>query len=85
MVKRIVGVAIKLDNQVHSLPKPYRHHHILHFLYGLGYETNSKGQGFILEDGTFVDRKQAFEIACNNGQLENCEIIGSVLTSEDLW
>ncbi len=43
-------------------------------------------QGFITDKGTFLDRKQAIYHAILSGQIKDTgDLIGSVLTSEDLW
>ncbi len=39
--------------------------------------------GFVTENGAFINRKDALEYARKIGQVN--KIIGSVLTSEDLW
>ena len=41
-------------------------------------------QGFLTENGVFLTRTQAEKYARNSGQLTK-PLIGSVLTSEDLW
>lgn len=54
-----------------------------------GYEGNVNGidqQGFLLNDGRFVNRRQALLIAKRAGQLKNGKSIGgSQLLSEDVW
>lgn len=42
-------------------------------------------QGFLSSDGAFHDRQEALVIARLAKQLKNGRLIGSVLTSEDLW
>lgn len=43
-------------------------------------------QGFVRDDGAFLDRVQALEHAIACGQLPpGYELTGPVLTSEDLW
>lgn len=42
-----------------------------------------KCDGFITENGVFLNRKEALEYGRKIGQVHR--IIGSVLTSEDLW
>jgi len=41
-------------------------------------------QGFVTEDGKFLDRMETLVVVRMNGQLTK-PLIGSVLTSEDLW
>jgi len=41
-------------------------------------------QGFLTTKNRFLDRKEALELVKHTGQLKN-EIMGGMLTSEDLW
>jgi len=41
-------------------------------------------QGFLTTKNRFLTRKEALELVKSNGQLKK-DLIGSVLTSEDLW
>lgn len=70
-----------------SLPKPYRHHHIFTVMSALNVRGSRDHceQGFLDSAGRFLTRKQALLNAQLHGQLKNGEIIGGVLTSEDLW
>lgn len=83
----ITHVALVCNGRIWALPKPYRHHHIFMVIHQLGEEANDRGiQGFIDADGRFLSRKQAEVSARINGQIKNDgKLIGSVLTSEDLW
>lgn len=45
--------------------------------------SNPKDQGFYTSKGRFVSRKEALEIAKTAGQVN--ELIGGMLTSEDLY
>lgn len=85
----IVGVAIKTDEgKVFHLNRPNRHRDLVDYIMCvLNYTGNLSGrerQGFILNDGSFVDRIDSISIARKSGQL-NKPLMGSVLTSEDLW
>ena len=42
-------------------------------------------QGFLTDTDKFLDRKEAFKVAKNAKQIINNNLIGSILTSEDLW
>ena len=42
-------------------------------------------QGFVTEDGTFLSRAAALELALKTGQFKLPLIGGDELTSEDLW
>ncbi len=92
---RLTHVAIRFQGTVWSLPRPYRHHHIIRMIiyldgmYGDGdithVDANSDDQGFLDESGRYLNRKQALVNAELNEQIKNGKIIGGVLTSEDLW
>jgi len=47
-------------------------------------ETRVEVQGFLTTKNRFLTRKESLELVKTNGQLKN-ELIGGVLTSEDLW
>ena len=55
----------------------------------LGVEIQGSGkgtiQGFVADNDKFYTREEALIIAKENGQIKNGRIIGSLLTSEDLW
>lgn len=83
--EKVIGPAILRFGLCYSLPKPYRHHDIIRKMaeagvqnpgsHGLGYH-----QGFLTVDG-FMTREETLDyIGCTRAQ-----IIGGVLTSEDLW
>lgn len=75
------------DGQVYSLPPPNRHHNIISFMhYTLGHPRPIKGpQGFVLEDGRFVDRIEGKEIAIRHNQILPGEGYRRQLFSEDMW
>ena len=91
----ITHVAIRFQNKVWSLPRPYRHHHIIRIImyldgqFGDGeltaVDTYGDDQGFLDSSGKYLTRKQAQVNAMINNQVKNGKIIGGVLTSEDLW
>jgi len=87
----VTHVAIKVRDEVYSLPAPNRHYHVIrHMVNELGFSTPIIGvQGFLLENGTFVTRKEAMEIAVANGQYDKWHqlVTGKrkLLYSEDLW
>ena len=62
-----------------------RHHLIIQNNPGVDFKHKDSIQGFITDTGVFLDRQQAYDYAIKCGQLEERKIIGSVLTSEDLW
>lgn len=95
----ITHVAIRFQGRIWSLPKPYRHHHILRTIIWLSKEfgeytgdkidavdTYDEDQGFLDEAGTYLNRKQALVNALLNGQVKDeNKIRHNMLFSEDLW
>jgi hypothetical protein len=75
---------------VFTLPAPARHFHCIRAMAAAG-EDDPCGpghtQGFVLDDGRFVDRKEAGRIADANGQAHRTvgSRVGGMLFSEDLW
>lgn len=83
----ISTAAIKHKGMIFSLPRPNRHHHILHLMTDLGIGPREERiQGFLTSEGEFVERLEALEIANACGQnpkMANAPHLG--LFSEDLW
>lgn len=76
------------EGHVWSLPKPFRHHHVLRVMHDHSArcaEDNHYSQGFLDSAGQYLHRKAAWVNADLHGQIKNGKIIGGVLTSEDLW
>lgn len=67
---------------VHTLPRPARHHTVIHDC-KVQLDSGSV-QGFILEDGTFVGREEAADHALHEGQIKALGWPPN-LYSEDLW
>lgn len=83
----IIGVAVRFYDVVIALKKPNRHHHCFSFAreQGITNPTNrADDQGFYLEDGTYLTRKEAFHHATKTKQIINPEA-KNYLFSEDLW
>lgn len=94
MSETILQVAIKTDDGIiHTLPRPARHGDIINCLWRLypaaaGRSASDFGeQGFLLTDGTFADRAQAWIVAVMEGQLLPDARDREVphLFTEDLW
>lgn len=80
-----------------TVDRPGRHPNILYTMVYNGYIDLEKVrdgeqhrlvefQGFVDERGNFMTREEAFEYAVKHGQIRGREdMIGSILTSEDLW
>lgn len=87
----ITRVAIKFKGKVYSLSEPYRHHHIIRYLSTTPgtqwsrYLDNKHVQGFVTNDGRFVNRKQAFTIAHKSEQTLIGPFFSEELYSENLW
>lgn len=85
---KIVGVAIiSPEGKIISMPAPNRHHNIIRFMANtLGFPTPIDGQqGFITEDGSFVDRVSAKYIASWYKQLLPRASKSDELFSECVW
>lgn len=85
----ITHVAIRFDGRVWSLPRPNRHHDVIRHIRavtGAAYvDAYGKDQGFLDEDGTYLDRKQALEVARAAGQLRTDVEVQDQLYSENVW
>jgi hypothetical protein len=86
MTLRVVRVAMCIDGQVHAVPRPCRHHHVVWLLYHCGFDkVDSRDQGFVLSDGRYVDRREARTVAEAAGQLLPDARKSELLFSEDVW
>ena len=84
----IIAAAIKHGSLIHILPKPARHHDIIREMVLNGYDKPITGeQGFINDDGEFLDRKQALKEAEWSMQVNSDTKVGNKnhLFSEDVW
>lgn len=83
---KVVRAAIVDDfGGVHSVPIPGRHHNIIKQMREAGYIGSVRQQGFLLNDGQFMNRDDAKLVAIKANQLKNGDTISATLTSEDLW
>lgn len=84
---RIVAAAIQCGATISLLP-PARHHTILQSMdVIMGIDTEKvlpSEQGFLTDEGKFVNRVEAFYVAWKAGQLLK-PTNGPELFSEDLW
>jgi len=90
MATRILQVAIRTeDGLIHTLPRPARHGDLINPLFWLNGDPNGGEHGFLLDDGSFVDRTQAWPIAEAAGQISPTarkrEAPYLHLFSEDVW
>lgn len=94
----IVSAAIKINGAVISMPRPARHADILRQIKGLhdpydrpGWSYEVEIQGFITDQGEFLNRRQAYDhaIRCEQGtpnrRTSPGNYQGEELYSEDLW
>lgn len=85
---RIDCAAIRLaEGIVVTMPRPARHHTIIHVMTGLGFrQPHADEQGFMLNDGRFAWRRPALNIARRAGQLiREPTAPAHGLFSEDVW
>jgi hypothetical protein len=86
----IVSVAVLYNNIIHSMPKPNRHHNVVHamnadredrhkILHAIGV------QGFLDADGQFLTREEAVIRAKQTGMITQPKYRQDKLYSEDLW
>jgi len=75
---------------IYSLPAPNRHHHVIFHIVdstGVSYvDAHGEDQGFLDEDGCYLNRHQALVSALQNNQVKDLSQIRlSMLFSEDVW
>lgn len=87
--ERIERAAVKIDDDVFSLPKPKRHHDVLRSIIDLesisDKSRHGATQGFLTSKGRFVDRSEGFQIAKAARQIKTKHGPKDVLFSEDMW
>lgn len=84
-MERIECAAIQHQGKTYALARPARHNDIINWICDereISF-VGSSGQGFLTNTGRFVNRKDAQYIARDAKQI--VQLIGSVLTSEDMW
>ena len=85
-VRYIVAAAIRQDGMICSVPRPGRHHHVIRAMATAGIPIPIVGeQGFLTDDGLFVDRKRALAIAKTAKQIHGKNGNPNELYSEDVW
>ncbi len=80
---KIVASAVIYNGVLYTGP---RHHHCLVKAYNANMSGPVRGelQGFVLEDGTYIDRLEGARIALREGQIPKLNWPPN-LFSEDLW
>lgn len=85
----IVAAAIKHKETglAISLPRPNRHHNVMYAMYDIVKQSigGQYEQGFMTNDGVFVDRYEGFKIAQQNNQIIKKHGPDDYLFSEDMW
>ena len=84
---KIISAAILYKGAVFSEPPPSRHHNIIAVIRRaclLSVPVSGEVQGFLTDEGAFVDRVKAGKIAIAAGQLAELSEPPD-LYSEDLW
>lgn len=85
----ITHVAIRFRGKIYSLPRPNRHHDVLFLIAketGAQYiDAHLEDQGFLDDEGTYLNRKQGLERAMVNHQIKDESKVRGLLFSEDLW
>lgn len=83
---KVVAAAIMASGLIHTLPAPARHHNVMRDMRERGIdERPDEIQGFVLEDGSFVNRTAAARAAIAEGQIKELAYTATELFSEDLW
>lgn len=85
---RVVAAAVQAHGLTFSLPPPARHHNVLRLMHDLGLPDGPSwitGQGFLLSDGRWASRRDAWLVAVATGQLLDRAGRGPDLFSEDVW
>lgn len=88
---KITHVAIRFQGVVHSLPAPNRHHDVIRKIAETNPEikyvdAHGEDQGFLDEDGFYLNRRQALVNAKFNNQMRSDRPIWhNELYSENVW
>lgn len=88
MSESIATAAIRVGGEVWTLPRPSRHHVLIHawclahWRDGSPAKIGKHEQGFMTNSGRFVDREEAGRIAHEAGQTSR---LYRCLMSEHLW
>jgi len=86
---KILGVAVKFNKIMVCLPAHNRHSSCFEYatkVLGIDYcGCAADNQGFYTNDGLFLDRKQAFDLAKKENQIINPDNVSGILFSENLW
>lgn len=85
----ILGVSMIIEGRQINLPSPNRHCDIIKYaVETLKLSTRGsygENQGFYINDGIYLNRKEAYSYAQENGLLPVNPVHKNKLFSEDLW
>lgn len=82
----VVQAAIMKHGIMFTMPRPFRHGHIIRGMCTVLPPPNSGDeQGFMLSDGTFADRGYAMVVAWRAAQVRFPPAPNARLYTEDLW
>lgn len=83
----VLQAALLFENgMVLTLPRPARHSHLIETASAFSLPVvPPEGQGFLMEDGTFANRRDAALAALYHGQVREEDLLGDELYSENLW
>lgn len=90
-METIIAAALRGTSGVHALAPPNRHHDVIRWMLANGHgmsETCEASQGFLTNQGRYVEREEALAIALAAQQIheEHRPVPGlPELFSEDLW
>lgn len=86
MIRTIAAAAVLLDGKIYTLPPPARHHTIMHWLSAQGISPHLAEQGFVDNEGKFLGRHPALQVAADAGQfIRDPTAPANGLFSEDVW
>jgi hypothetical protein len=86
-----VAIRAERDGRIWTVPRPARHNAVISVMFRHGYELGLAGgvvdstEGFLLCDGSFVDRFDAYRVAVAAQQLLPDAPRSGRLQSIDLW
>lgn len=88
----IIGVAIKIGDEIYTYPRPYRHYNLIAWLASKGINPNKDAdgnraiQGFYSDTGDFMTREEARKHVDKIGQeTTQHDMKHKQLYSEDVW
>ncbi len=85
-METIERAAIRYKKVAYSVPRPGRHHDVIHLLSKSGVGPDQMhDQGFVTSTGRFVDRIEGLAIATAANQIKEKTFPTTELFSEDIW